>query len=446
MNQLKAGFGRAVITPKLGIPIRGYFKRRLCEGAIDPLEVTVLALSAQKEKSLLISVDNCGIGKPLVNEYREKISNETDIPVKNIIIGSTHTHTGPETRKGSDNPLVDEYVSFLYEKMMEAVRTALADLTEAKMGYGVGEGKNISFPRRYLMKDGSIKTNPGVKNPDVLRPIGAADERVSVLRFDRTDGRQLIFVQFATHPDVVGGSKVSADWPGLLRRVVEKTIDNASCIFFNGTQGDVNHVNVHPVGGDFNGLENDFDDVPRGYAHARHMANVVAGGVLQCFEKVKFVDVDKIITEEKIVKVPSNMPKPEDMEEAYRINALHKEGRDEEIPYSGMMLTTVVAEAARMIRLEHGPEYFEMPMTGLRLGPVAFVTIPGEGFTGIGMALKKCDKYALTIPLGLSNGYEGYFPMQDSYDEGGYEARSSNFKAGSAEHLIEEGMAILKSM
>lgn len=446
MNQLKAGFGRAVITPKLGVLLRGYFKPRAAEGVMDDLEVNVLALSAQNTKSLLISVDNCGLVTAFINECREGISKETGVPVQNIIIGSTHTHTAPETRTGSDNPLVEEYTLFLFEKMKEAVRTALADLVEAKMGYGVGEAKNISFPRRYLMKDGSVKTNPGVKNPDIVRSIGALDERVSVLRFDRTDGKQIIFVNFATHPDVVGGSKVSADWPGLLRGVVEKTIDNSSCIFFNGALGDVNHVNVCPEGGDFNGLINDFDDVPRGYAHARHMANVITGGVLQCYEKVNFVDVDKIIAREINVKVPSNMPKPEDMEEAYKINALHKEGRDDEIPYSGMMLTTVVAEAARMIRLEHGPEYFEMPMTGLRLGPVALVTIPGEGFTGIGLGLKQCDKHKLVIPLGLSNAYEGYFPMQDSYDEGGYEARSSSFKAGSAEHLIEEGLTMLKSL
>ena len=36
--------------------------------------------------------------------------------------------------------------------------------------------------------------------------------------------------------------------------------------------------------------------------------------------------------------------------------------------------------------------------------------------------------------------------MKDSYEEGGYEARSSNFKAGAAERIIEEGLAILASL
>ena len=46
--------------------------------------------------------------------------------------------------------------------------------------------------------------------------------------------------------DVVGGCKISADWPGLLRRNVEKILDGTKCIFFNGAQGDVTHVNVPP--------------------------------------------------------------------------------------------------------------------------------------------------------------------------------------------------------
>jgi len=34
----------------------------------------------------------------------------------------------------------------------------------------------------------------------------------------------------------------------------------------------------------------------------------------------------------------------------------------------------------------------------------------------------------------------------DAYTEGGYEARSSNYKAGVAERLIEEGKALLETL
>lgn len=46
-----------------------------------------------------------------------------------------------------------------------------------------------------------------------------------------------MLVSFADHPDTVGGCKISADWPGFVRRTVEKVLDNTKCIFFNGKQG-----------------------------------------------------------------------------------------------------------------------------------------------------------------------------------------------------------------
>jgi len=87
-----------------------------------------------------------------------------------------------------------------------------------------------------------------------------------------------------------------------------------------------------------------------------------------------------------------------------------------------------------------------MTLSAVRIGPVAIIGIPGEPFTGIGVALKKTDCYDMVVPCCATNGYQGYFPMQDAYDEGGYEARSSKFKAGVAELIIEEGKKLLESI
>ena len=296
------------------------------------------------------------------------------------------------------------------------------------------------------MKDGTCKTNPGVNNPEILHPIGDVDERVNVLRFDQEGGKSLVLVNFGDHPDTVGGNLISCDWPGFTRRVLEQSIDNTRCIFFNGAQGDVNHVNVHPTGGYLNDMFMDFDDVARGYKHAQFMGRVVAGGVMQVYDKVYYRDVDSIRFVNKPLNVPANVPDPADVPEAHRINDLHNAGKDCELPYEGMMLTTIVAEAARMVRLENGPDSFHMHMAGISIGPVAIVGIPGEPFTGIGRGLKLAEGWELVLPMCNTNGAEGYFPMQDAYDEGGYEARTSNFKAGSAEFIIAEGTQMLDGL
>ena len=451
MNKLFAGFGRVNATPMLGIPISGYYKERYAEGILDEIEINALALGCDDAKVVLLSIDNCGIPQYTMDMFRRHVSAMTGLPVEAILIHATHTHTGPTLRDDTictedKKPLMAQYKQLVTHKMADAAMAAIADMKPAKMGYAIGNAPNIAFVRRFRMKDGSCKTNPGVNNPDILHPIGDVDERVNVLRFDQEGGKSLVLVNFGDHPDTVGGNFISCDWPGFTRKFVEQAIDNTRCIFFNGAQGDVNHVNVHPTGGYLNDMFMDFDDVARGYKHAQFMGRVVAGGVLQVYDKVYYRDVNSVRFVSKLLNVPSNMPDPAEMEEAHRINDLHNAGRDSELPYEGMMLTTIVADAARKVRLEHGPEFFPMTLSGVAIGDVAIVGISGEPFTGIGRGLKEAEGWELVLPMCLVNGYNGYFPMQDAYDEGGYEARCSNFKAGVAELLIAEGIKMIDEL
>jgi hypothetical protein len=191
---------------------------------------------------------------------------------------------------------------------------------------------------------------------------------------------------------------------------------------------------------------NDFDGCSRGYGHARHIARVVTGAVMSVYDKVEYVDVDDIKYSLTYVKVPVNKADPKDLPLAHKYNDLHLAGRDDEIPFKAMMLTTVVAEAMRMVRLENAPEFYDLPFGALAIGKVALFGIPGEPFNAIGRGVKKAEGWDLIIPTCLTNGSEGYYPMQDSYDEGGYEARTSTFKAGTAEKIIVEGVKILDEL
>ena len=446
MNDLKAGFASVNVTPMTGIEIRGYFVERISEGVLDDLELRALALEAGGRRAVLMSMDVCGIHNPEADSFRAAIMEATGLPEDAIFLSATHTHTGPELRAASDKPIDQEYFRFVRRRMADCARYALEDLRPARMGWAVGQAPHVAFMRRYRMKDGSIRTNPGVGNPDIEAPIGEVDERVNVLRFERPGAETLVLVNFGNHPDTIGGCRISADWPGFLRRSLEKAIDGTRCIFFNGAQGDVNHVNVNAKDGDLNDMFMDFDDVSRGYGHARHVGRVVAGAVMQVYDKVNYLDVDSLHFLQRVIRVPSNMPEPGQMEQARLYDRLHNEGRDSEIPFKGMALTTVVAEAERMVRLEHGPEWFEMRMSAVSIGPVAFVGIPGEPFTGIGRALKQTPGWTLVLPCCLTNGAEGYFPMEEAYIEGGYEARSSPFRQGVAEQLIEEGQKLLAAL
>ena len=109
-------------------------------------------------------------------------------------------------------------------------------------------------------------------------------------------------------------------------------------------------------------------------------------------------------------------------------------------------MACIILKDGKTMTYELSPEYFDMELSAITIGDVAFIGIPGEPFTGIGRALKDIEGWELVIPTCLTNGEDGYFPMKEAYDEGGYESQSSFFKAGVAEFLIEEGTKLLNEL
>ena len=112
-----------------------------------------------------------------------------------------------------------------------------------------------------------------------------------------------------------------------------------------------------------------------------------------------------------------------------------------------MELTTEVARAGRIVRLENGPDSFDLPLIAIAIGDsVAFGGFPGEPFNDIGKAVKAKSPFKLTILSCLTNGSRGYFPFSDSYIGGGYESATSPFAPEVADKLIEGQLGLLNSV
>jgi len=87
-----------------------------------------------------------------------------------------------------------------------------------------------------------------------------------------------------------------------------------------------------------------------------------------------------------------------------------------------------------------------LKLTAFSMGDVALLGIPGEPFTEIGRQIKQHSPYATTLACCVTNGAEGYFPTQEAYDQGGYEARSSFYRRGVAEIIIREASLLLQEL
>ena len=247
-----AGYHRIDITPPLGVPLSGYYSRRLMTGVLDPLHATCLAFSDGERKALVVAVDNLQIVASVIAQIKDAIKAKTGIPPEAVFIHASHIHTGPSAAtKGVCVKEVDsddtEIIKFnnrcMASRISDAAKYALEDLAPAQMLMGRGEAKDISFIRRYKMKDGTTQTNPGVNNPNIDHPIGTPDEQVQLVRFVREGKKEIALMNFQCHPDVIGGTKCSADWPGLACRCLERAFGGEiEAILINGAQGDTNHI------------------------------------------------------------------------------------------------------------------------------------------------------------------------------------------------------------
>ena len=432
---LQAGFSRLDITPPLGVFMQGYYRERRAAGIRDPLYANAVAFGDGEQTAVAISLDIIGINQAECDICRKVVAERTALPYEAVFVACTHTHTGPAVYDGL-YPKDQGYNEILFRRIADAAALAVADLRPAAVGIARNTLRDIAFIRRFRMKDGSTRTNPGRRNAQIDGPIGEPDETVQLVRIVREGAPEILLVNFQVHPDVIGGDFLSADFPGFVRTTLESTLDNVHCVYFNGAQGDTNHINVNAPEWDSNG----------GYEHSKHMGRSIAGAVLQVYGKTETVAGDRVAFRQRTIEVPSSRVGPELVREAEKIIALHEAGRDADIPETGMGVVTLVAEAYTRKRLEHGPDQIPLYLGALSFGGIAIAGAPGEPFTAIGRSVKAASPFAMTLYCCCANGCEAYFPTHDAYAEGGYEARSSKFRAGVAEALAENGAELLREL
>ncbi len=102
--------------------------------------------------------------------------------------------------------------------------------------------------------------------------------------------------------------------------------------------------------------------------------------------------------------------------------------------------------ARRIISLSTLPDEKELNLTGVGVGGLAFMGVTGEPFTEVGRRIKNGSPFTVTIPCCCANGYEGYYPTSDAYEEGGYEACCAKFRAGTAEQIADSSIALAKEL
>jgi neutral ceramidase len=418
---MRIGFAECEISPPCGVHLAGYFSVRPSVDVLDHLYARGAVIESGGKKLAFASCDLLGIGQNYVDAIKNIIAENTDIKKDAILIHGTHTHTGPKAvdLANPEDKMISgdtdlEYIRYMTRKVASAVIMASRNLKEVEYGTGEGYEDRVAFIRRFKMKDGSIRTNPGVGNPDIVEPVGDIDPRVDLVDFKYTDGSgNLLFVSYSLHADIVGGDKISADYPGAVRRIIERAKPGCKVMYFTGAQGDINHINVKNT-----------SVVQKGYGFMTRVGNILGGEVIKAYEDITYHKDCELASVVKKVTVPLRRFSNEDYEWAMKIIQSLKDGTFKQ---DSMVKTADIARALRIRNSFKGGDTMDLEVTVFRIGKTGIVGFPGEPFIGYKKKIVQNSPAKNTLVLALVNGSSGYLPVAEAYAEGGYEASNSPF-------------------
>lgn len=400
MTELRAGFGRADITPRIGCQLVGYAGRSSgATGVHDPLFSRALVLEDSNERWALVSNDLCYLNAETVQEIRESIYHRVGIPPSRLFVAATHTHSGPHDRH------TDNWDRPLAELVADAVEAACQALQPARVGSGLGFLYGYSINRRWLD-----------------RPV---DPGITVLRVDDVAGKPLgLVTNFGCHAVVLGYDNylISADWPGYACAKLEQALGTGTtCLFFQGGAGDVNPLiagvrqrlrSGHTIIaiGDVSVYYGSPDDPERWnigdrgggtFEEVAELGEAFGDEVLRVATRISTATLaDSIWSEQVIINAAADPDEP----------------RPEPPAWSRSLIT----EAPAIVNQLDIPA--EVMVFGL--GGMVLVGEPGEPFSQTAVNFKvrlHTLGYATPALVGYANGWLVYLPEPEAFDEGGYE-------------------------
>jgi len=402
LKELRFGYYDCIITPPVSIGLAGYEKRDVHgfgnSGVIDELYARALSLKSGNIQLIIITVDVCLLDENTADIIREKVAEKLMIPVDNVMLNVSHTHSGPRTMIDPSNSdsmesrTIKAYMAEMAAKIVSICSQASA-ISLKGMVYSTTFTASVGYNRRYTIvnengNDGikmlfSLWWNPGHETN------GVVDNNIPVLVVERVDEKdydsyfsqsgydRIVIFNVPAHPVVLGEDSryVSADYPGATRRCIESTLGNGTrAMFLLGACG-----NVNP----FFACQNNPKAV-------EILGNAIGYGICASLSRRREIEFDGLNAESEIIK-----------------------------PRDGVHDKRVVTQV-------------------FRIGKSVISAISCECFTELGIRIRNGSGFDQTLVAANSNGGCGYIPDREAFKTaGGYELQSAA-DSGFDEDLLDK--------
>jgi hypothetical protein len=401
-----AGAAVVDVTPAVGGSMSGFVARSSpSTGVHDPITVRALCV----DDTALLTVDVVGLHE----DFCAAVAAASPLP--SVRVHATHTHGGPASVPGRLGSAADEvWLESLQRACVGAIEEALRNRRPARLLAGYAAEVAVAQNRR--------------------RADGPVDRSLPVARLVGLDGQAIaVLASYACHPVVLGADNtlLTADYPGVVRRVIEQRVPEAVALFLTGCAGDAN--TGHAASASVTLQANENRTFAAASAVGTEIAEAVLAAPLQAFDGPVSAAVGEV---ELVIDVD-----PQVTDAAQWTSAAAD-------PAEAALLSCWSDWATRLAGST--PTIWSARVGVLDWGGLKIITLPGEPFARTGLDIRAALGPGVTFVAGYTDGCPGYLPPTCEYDLGGYEVLEAHryygmpgpFAPGSAERLTQTALAL----
>lgn len=438
----QAGYSIVDITPT--VPIKAKTGGGTYKNILDNLYATCIAVYDGENTALFYTIDVTSIGDSQCESMKKYISKATKVPMENIMISATHTHTAPTPGIPNTDPANMRWVQKINSAIVDAAKEAIADLADAEIYNGTINVPGMAFVRRGYFEDGSpagIWRQNGNKN--MAKYESETDNSVQIIRFVREDKKDILMANLQTHFTEAGqyfkgNIPISADLAAILRSIIALEDENVLFGVYVGASGNI------ATGAHVNGTKK--------FGNYNKMGAAVAKAIIAATDSLVKVEAGKIQVSGKNITTNIRKDSADIVEKAVaakaEIEALGGVADDNEnavaISYKYGFESVKEVKSVVSRNTEKGKTRTQY-IGAISFGDLAFVAAPYEMFDTNGMEIKNGSPFNMTFVLTNAGGAGAYVPSALAVPNGGYEVYTAVDEFGSAERFVAEFLSMLQS-
>ncbi len=433
-----AGTAKIDITPALPSPY-DLGVQESTDRVAQPLYARLLYLESGAQRVLIVATDSEGILRSAYERLRRAIAAKTGLAPGQIVINSSHSHSGLYyslddeallSPKGFHLLAMDSFEA-LVEQVSEGARQAIAGRQPVTLSVGEGQLPELAWNRRlmYLSDYHARRFNSRRKYP-----IGTTDPALGVVKVENAAGKTLALMCFYACHATVGEPGLSGDWPGFAMASLEREIGpECTALFIQGCAGNIapnwrlqgegaSHAAVGVVGGLF-------------AARVQHV-------LLTSMEKIAAPSFTIARAEFELPLRPLSYgptavgevplsrwfePPPlvpeyqrgsiDDLQRRFERAALNFDRGHPENYGHWLML----ALGDRIALAKNLSDWNRHEVRGFACGPLCLIFLPGETFVDFALEIKQNSPYRHTFVSAYNDTTITYVPDPIAFEEGGYE-------------------------